>query len=83
MILSPDTVRILLKSKHGQEFVNGIRGELIKLDLISQMPKLKEPMEIAVETLARARAGEVLRAMLEPLVTPEEERPGDEDKEVY
>ena len=84
MILSPEATASLKRSKHGQEFVSAVRTELLNLELVSGMPKLTDPMEIAAETIGRQRAIEILKSMLEPfLMTPEEKKEEDEEKEVY
>lgn len=84
MILSPEATASLKRSKHGQEFVNAVRRELLELELVSGMPNLTDPMEIAAETLGRKRAIELLKSMLEPfLLTPEEKSDAEEEKEVY
>lgn len=84
MILSPEAIASLKRSKHGQEFISAVRTELLALELVSGMPDLKDPMAIAAETLGRKRAIEILKSMLEPfLITPEEKQEEDEEKEVY
>lgn len=83
MILSHEVVASLKRSKHGQEFVNGVRGELLKLELVSGMPDLTAPMDVAVETLGRRRAIEILKGILEPFYEPAEEKKEEDEKEVY
>ena len=83
MILSPEAVASLKRSKHGQEFVSNVRGELLKLELVSGMPDLTDPMEIAAETLGRKRAIELLKSVLEPFYEPPQDKKEEEPKEVY
>ena len=84
MILSPEAIASLKRSKHGQEFVSGVKSELLKLELVSGMPKLTDPMAIAAETLGRTRAIEILKSILEPFYEPVQQKDEKEDgKEVY
>lgn len=83
MILSPEAVASLKRSKHGQEFVSAVRGELLTLELVSGMPKLEDPMAIAAETIGRQRAIELLKSMLEPFLLSPEEKKEEDDKEIY
>jgi len=83
MILSLEATASLKRSKHGQEFVSAVRNELLALELVSGMPKLTDPMEIAAETIGRQRAIEILKSMLEPFLISPEEKTEEEEKEVY
>lgn len=84
MIVSPETIAFLKKSKQGQEFMSGVRRELLTLELLSGMPELKDPMEIAVETLGRTRAIAILKSILEPFYEPVQDKDSkEEEKEVY
>lgn len=83
MILSPEAIASLRRSKHGQEFISAVRGELLRLELVSGMPDFTDPMAVAAETIGRKRAIEMLKSMLEPFLLSPEEKTEEEEKEVY
>lgn len=84
MNLPDDFVKHLRRSKEGQALIKGIREEMLKLDLISNMKtNFADDRAIAIETLGRKRAKEVLQEILKPFVEFREGAEGAEEKEIY
>lgn len=84
MNIPPELISSLVKSKEGQYFFNEVKMELMRLDSISAMKTdLSNPQAIAVETLARRRAIDLLKDILKPFDLYQEKGGEVEGKEEY
>lgn len=83
MNLPDDFIKVLLRSKEGQALIKGVQKEIDRLDSISDMKEIQDPQALAVETLGRKRAREVLKEILKPFFDLREGAEGAEEKEIY
>lgn len=84
MNIPPELISSLVKSKEGQFFFNEVKMELMRLDSVSAMKTdFGNPQAVAVETLARKRAIELLKEILKPFDLYQEKGGEPEGKEEY
>lgn len=84
MTLPDDFIEVLLRSKEGQTLIVGVKAEILRLDSIGEMKiNFEDRDAIAIETLGRKRAKEILQGILQPFMDFREKRDPTEDTEVY
>ena len=84
MNIPPELISSLVKSKEGQFFFTEVKREIMRLDSVSAMKTdFNDPQAIAVETLARRRAIDLLKEILKPFDLYQEKGGEVEEKEEY
>lgn len=84
MNIPPELLTSLVRSKEGQFYLNEVKKEIMRLDSVAAMKiDFNNPQAIAVETLARRRAIDLLNEILKPFDLYQEKGGEQEGKEEY